>query len=30
MSIENKPQRVVEMSADVNQVKDFVAGHTGL
>jgi len=30
IGIENKPQRVVEMSADVNQVKDFVAGHTGL
>ena len=30
IGIENKPQRVVDMPADVNQVKDFVAAHTGL
>jgi threonine synthase len=30
IGIENKPQRVVDMKADVHQVKDFVAAHTGL
>ena len=30
IGIEDKPQRVVEMPTDVHQVKNFVAGHTGL
>ena len=28
--IEDKPQRVTVMPADLNAVKDFVAQHTGL
>ena len=30
IGIEDKPQRVVDMKADVHQVKDFVAARTGL
>ena len=30
VGIEGKPQRVTVMPADLNQVKDFVAKHTGL
>jgi threonine synthase len=30
VGIEDKPQRVTMMAADVNQVKDFLAKHTGL
>ncbi|QWD80439.1 threonine synthase [Polynucleobacter sp. MWH-Spelu-300-X4] len=30
VGIEDKPQRVTVMAADVNQVKDFLAQHTGL
>ena len=30
VGIEDKPQRVTVMAADVNQVKDFLAHHTGL
>ncbi len=30
IGIEDKPQKVTVMTADVNQVKAFVAQHTGL